>query len=242
MKNIAILGMGEVGKSLYLVYKESKKFNVLTKDKSENTEFNNIFVLNICIPYSNDFCDIVKTEIKNCNPKYTVIHSTIPVGTTNKIKCDLKYKNICHSPIRGNHPDLSESIKTFTKYIGCEDKKTSNKIKKHFKEIKIKSKSFKSSDNTELIKLLCTSYYGLCISWYNEIKKICDFFKVDYFDFLEWNITYNQGYKKMKNKNVIRPTLYPPNNKIGGHCIVPNAKLLNKQFNSKFLKHIIDLQ
>jgi hypothetical protein len=51
------------------------------------------------------------------------------------------------------------------------------------------------------------------------------------------NNIYNEGYSILK-PNVVRPTLSAPEGPIGGHCVVPNAKLLLKQVRSKFLKLI----
>ena len=47
----------------------------------------------------------------------------------------------------------------------------------------------------------------------------------------EWNKDYNNGYKKLDMDHVVRPVLTPPaflrpDGAIGGHCIIPNAKLL----------------
>lgn len=244
-KTIGILGVGEVGKSLYEVYSDySDEFDIILKDKNDyNTDLSNVYILNVCIPYSECFFNVVSSEILKNKPKYVIIHSTVPIGTTKKIKETTYFNNICHSPIRGNHPKLKKSIKTFIKYIGCDNKKISKKIKKHYKKIGIRSKILIDSDNTELLKLLCTTYYGLCISWHNEMKKICDYFNLKFENVENWNRSYNDGYFKMKLKKFIRPVLYnPPNGKIEGHCIIPNAKILNKQFESSMIKNIIELE
>jgi hypothetical protein len=44
----------------------------------------------------------------------------------------------------------------------------------------------------------------------------------------DFNKTYNAGY--VLKPNVIRPVLYAPSGKIGGHCVVPNAKILISQY------------
>ena len=80
---------------------------------------------------------------------------------------------------------------------------------------------------TEIGKLLDTSYYGLCIAWHGEMKKICNKFKVDFKKAVTgFNQTYNEGYKKLGKSNVMRPVLYPPKGGIGGHCICENAEII----------------
>ena len=57
---------------------------------------------------------------------------------------------------------------------------------------------------------------------------------------VDFNKTYNEGYKKIGKKNVIRPVLYPPKGGITGHCVIPNAKILRKRFKSRALDLILD--
>ena len=82
-------------------------------------------------------------------------------------------------------------------------------------------------------KLLSTTYYGMCIAYTEEMGKMCDQTGAD-FDIVveDWNNTYNEGYKKLNKPNVVRPVLFriPDGQKIGGHCVVPNAILLKKMF------------
>jgi hypothetical protein len=40
--------------------------------------------------------------------------------------------------------------------------------------------------------------------------------------------------------HVVRPILYPPDGPIGGHCVVPNAKILSEEYESEFLRFIIE--
>ena len=56
----------------------------------------------------------------------------------------------------------------------------------------------------------------------------------------KWNDTYNNGYKKLGKPNVMRPNLFPPdNNKIGGHCVIPNTQLLKNIFDSSAFDFIL---
>jgi UDP-N-acetyl-D-mannosaminuronate dehydrogenase len=238
--NIGILGYGQIGKALYKIYKEN---NIIPKIKDLDIKcnFKDLDILNVCIPFSEKFSKKIIFEIINNKPNITIIHSTVPIGTIRDIekKLNFKYK-IVHSPVRGNHPKLKKSIKTFLKYIGTNDINVGRLVKKHFKKIGIKSKILNSTEHTEAFKLFCTTYYGLCIVWHNEMKKICNFFDLDFDLIRDWNISYNYGYSDIKQKKYNRPILYySKNNKIGGHCIIPNAKMLNKQFNSTLIEEII---
>ena len=55
----------------------------------------------------------------------------------------------------------------------------------------------------------------------------------------EFNETYNDGYTKLGKKNVIRPVLFVDDKPIGGHCIIPNAKILDKYLKSEAISLVL---
>lgn len=230
--NIGILGYGEIGQAIAQFYTNPK-----IKDLNRDDGLKDLDILHVCIPFIPNFVKIIKNEIKKSKAKLTIIHSSTAPGITKKIG-----GMVVHSPVRGVHPNLYLGIKTFVKYIGADNKKAGQLAQKHLKSLGIKTKVLYPSSATELGKLLDTTYYGLCIAWHGEMKKFCDQFKVNFEDVAtKFNQTYNSGYKKLGKKNVIRPVLFPPtNNIIGGHCIIPNTKILKSHFKSKAFDLILD--
>jgi len=234
---IGILGYGEVGQAIAKFYKKPK-----VKDLNRDDGLEGVEILHICIPWSENFIEIVKKEIKKIKPKLTIIHSTVAPGVTKKIISALpkELRMIVHSPVRGMHPNLYGGIKNFVKYIGADNKKAGQLAKKHFESLGIKTKVFMPSVTTEIGKLLDTSYYGLCIAWHGEMKKLCDQYGVDFEKAVtDFNKTYNEGYSKLGKSNVVRPILYPPKCGIGGHCIIPNAEILKEYYRSQALDLIL---
>lgn len=239
MKNnnqkIGILGYGEVGRAIAKFYQNPK-----IKDLKRDDGLSGIEVLNVCIPWSEKFVDIVEKEIKKTKPKLTIIHSTVAPGITKKLS--QKFNGmVVHSPIRGIHPNLYGGVKTFIKYIGADNKVAGKLAVKHLKSLKIKTKLFTPSIITELGKILDTTYYGVCIAWHGEMKEICDKFGVDFESAVtDFNKTYNKGYKRLGKTNVIRPVLYPPQSGRPKHCIVPNATILNKYYKTPIFKLLLE--
>jgi hypothetical protein len=225
---IGILGYGEIGSSIDKLFHPRDK--VLVEDKNLNSRIGEqVEILHVCIPYSKDFIDIVAECTDRIKPELTIIHSTVKVGTTKELFDN--GINVVHSPVRGMHPNLTESLRVFTKFIGSDDLELGLKALNHFKELDITVAMLKSSSATELGKLLDTTYYGVCISFHSYANELCEEVGVPVEDVMGlFNTTYNQGYTKMNVTNVVRPVLYPPKGKIGGHCVVPNAKLLQEQF------------
>lgn len=234
------MGFGEIGKSVAKVYPKNK-YQILSKDLDHDFLNDSVSILHIAIPYDKNFIPDVVKQVKICKPRFVIIESTVDVGVTSKINKLLKNKIVVHSPVRGKHPNLTKSIKTFVKFVGADDKNIGEEVVKHYEQIGVNSKYFVPSSVTELNKILCTSYYGLCIAWAHEVNEICKKFKVDYSTFEEFNDTYNEGYKKMHLPNVIRPTLTPPKDGIGGHCVWENAVMFNKKMKSKYFDLIIGL-
>lgn len=236
-EKIGILGYGEVGQAIAQFYK-----NPRIKDLKKDDGLNGVEILHICIPWSKDFVRIAEKEIKKIKPKLTIIHSTVDIGTTKNLA--QKFSGmVVHSPVRGIHPHLYKSVKTFVKYIGADNKKAGRLAEKHLKDLGIKTKLFNSSLTTEIGKLLDTTYYGLIIAWHGEMKKFTDKFKVDFDKVVtDFNQTYNEGYKKLGKPNVVRPVLYPPGGPIGGHCVLSNTRLLKKHLSSKAIGLILDYQ
>jgi hypothetical protein len=239
-QTIGILGPGEVGRSINALY-EQQDCKPTMKDKSDTFNFKKLDVLNVCIPHSGEFIDTIKQEILQARPSLTIVHSTVPIGTTKQLVVLLNEEyNIVHSPIRGNHPDLTKSIQTFVKFVGSDEPKSLALATTHLRQLGIPVHCCGSYEKTEAAKLLCTTYYGLCIAWHNEMKKVCDKHDIDFDIVKHWNETYNTGYEQMGLKKFSRPVLTPPlNNKIGGHCVIPNAELLAADLKSNILMEIL---
>ena len=229
MVKTGILGYGEVGKAVAKFYN-----NPLIKDLERDDNLTGVEILNVCIPYEGDgFIETVVKEVNDIKPRLIIIHSTVAPGTTKKI-VDLTGIMVVHSPVRGVHPELAEGIRTFIKYIGADSEEAGRVAKEHLESLGIKAKVFIPSKTTELGKLLSTTYYGLCIAYHVEMKRICDQEGVDFEKAVtDFNKTYNEGYTQLGKANVIRPVLYPPKEGIGGHCICENVDTLKKFYNNE---------
>jgi hypothetical protein len=244
---IGILGYGEIGKSIARFYQSKKRFNLLVKDrKIDEFSEQKLDILNIAIPYFGErqFIDVVASVIKKNKPKLVIIHSTVVPGTTKKLIRKTKAK-IVHSPVRGVHPKLYEGIKTFIKFIGAGNTKTGQLAKKHFQSIGIKNvKILIPAAATELNKLIDTTYYAHCIVFTEYVDEIFRKYKIPFEAFQEFNLSYNEGYKKLGKTNVVRPTLLPTRKfdvpgKITGHCQIPNAQILEKLYPHSLTKQIL---
>jgi len=212
-----IIGVGEIGTALYNILSKVYKVDAIDEGEWEDITYD---IIHICFPYSKRFEREVKKYQKKYKPKYTVIHSTVPVGTSRKL-------NAIHSPIIGIHPYLEESIKTFTKYLGGQQ---ASKVANYFRKAGIKIYLVDKSETSELMKILSTTFYGVCIEYTKEVKRLCDKYKVPFEIWTIWTQSYNEGYSKLGYSEYTRPNLVPIMEKIGSHCILPNCDLLKSRF------------
>ena len=211
-----IIGFGEVGEALYEILINTKPV-ILDMEEGVTETFD---IMHICFPYSEYFVKEVKRYQSKYKPKYTVIHSTVPVGTS-------KQCNAIHSPIVGIHPHLVKSIETFTKFLGGKD---ADKVADHFREAGIKVYVTDKSETTELMKIMSTDFYGLCIEYTKEVKKMCVKYKVPFEMWTLWTDNYNHGYTTLGRPEFSRPNLIPITKKIGGHCILSNLSYIDNDF------------
>ena len=225
-----IIGGGEVGGALYNILSCHYPTILIDKNKERSCgEYKGEMVdyLHICLPYSKNFSKIVGNYQKEYKPRYTIIHSTVPVGTSRKLKA-------IHSPVRGIHPFLTEGLKTFVKYLGG---KQASQVADYFRRAGLRVYIYDKSETTELMKILSTTKYGLDIEYTKEVKRLCDKYRVPFSAWTIWTQHYNEGYSKLGYSEFSRPNLTPIIKPIGGHCVRQNYELLKSKFIS-FIKKL----
>lgn len=213
-----VVGLGEVGAALRTVL-----------DCDGHDPAKDIFAgdgpyafLHICFPHQDtphkkSFNDFTRGYIARFKPTYTVVHSTVPVGTCAAL-------GICHSPIRGKHPRLAESIKTFKKFVGGPGAQA---VAEEFQKYGIEAVAWPSSSDCEAQKLWDLAQFYWSIMIMREIHEYCDAHGLD-FDhvYTAGNQAYNDGYAAMDHSEFIRPILKFQPGPIGGHCVKQNVPLL----------------
>ncbi|MFH1317229.1 MAG: hypothetical protein ABII01_06945 [Candidatus Woesearchaeota archaeon] len=233
MKNVIIIGTGEIGSALIELLDESGKYKVFKKDIEPVHIDEPIDIMHICIPFFDNFNDIVINYINEYKPKLVIINSTVRPGTTRSI---FKKTNIhlVHSPVRGRHPKLLEGLKKFVKFIGPVTPEAGEMAKEHFESLGLKTEVFGSSVDSELGKLFETTYYAINIAFHQEMDRICQEFGADF----KYAVTRFSATQTMDIEHKVpRPLMFP--GIIGGHCLLPNIEILKKDISSDFLNAII---
>lgn len=216
--NHLIIGYGEIGQAISSLLNGNIEYIDFDKSNVNSKEFD---VIHICYGFSNNFVDSVKKYVSKYKYKYIMIHSTIEVGTTDK----LKEYNVIYSPVRGRHTGQGfvEDIKKYTKYYSGDIDK--NDIESYFKSVQFEM--VKDHKSLEFAKPLSTTYTLLNVLFEKWIYSKCMELGLDYeFVYREWNKTYNDNV----NPEWKRPVYNRMAGNVGGHCLIPNLDLINDDF------------
>ena len=235
-----ILGMGEVGQTLFDLLEDRKLDcvgidldNSKCKKYSENQVIKNPEYLHVCLPGElTGFTDIVVNWINKIkNIQVVIIHSTVKPGTTKIIQEKLSIP-ILFSPVRGVHKRFLNDIKKYTKFISFDGIEIDSKIKIDL-ENRFKKVDWMSTTKTaELAKILVdTTYYGWLINYAQITKMICEKENVNFEEM--WKFA-DEIHENLGN----RPKMFP--GIIGGHCVIPNLNLIEYE-NLDIIKKINEM-
>jgi len=226
-ERVLVIGLGEIGRPLFEIL--SEKFeDVQGLDKNQDVQIKlPIDVMHVCIPGDlENFSEIVLGYNEKYNPRLTIIHSTVQIGTTEKI--DKNIRGYCvHSPVRGKHYQMKKDLLLYTKYIGANEIDAGEMAYKHLSKARFKTEIMTSSRITEYMKIAETTYFAVLLAHAQEVKRNCD--KLD--------ISYDKAIKIFSEIKYL-PKVKILSSYIGGHCLIPNVILL-KKFKKSFLTDFI---
>lgn len=240
---VLVVGLGEVGRPLFELLRESEKFAVygwdVDKKKMQDVQQGDlpkeVDVLHICYPCRDQetFVKATVNNVRQFRPELTIINSTVPPGTTEKVYT-ISGGCMVHSPVRGMHKSR-EGMKRYLlfliKYIGGVDEESVRLARRHFEDLGLKIKVLNSPLETELAKLFETTYRAWMIACFQEMHRISRHFRADFDDVVDF----------LEDDHRIRfdrPIHFP--GVIGGHCLIPNIELLLKSYDSMFLRLILE--
>jgi UDP-N-acetyl-D-mannosaminuronate dehydrogenase len=222
---VVVAGLGEVGKPLFDLI--SKHYDVIGVDLSPVERIERTDILHVCYPFEiKDFIGETAHYIDLFKPALTIVNSTVAIGTTRSI-AERTGAAVVNSPVRGKHSRMLEELQIFTKFVGAIDPAAAEEAATHFQSVGLKTKILSSPEATELAKLTETTYFGVMIAWAQEVERYCDQSGQSYDEVVSF-------YEEIK--------FFPPvkyfAGTIGGHCVMPNIKILSKYSDSALLDAI----
>ena len=222
---IVVAGLGEVGKPLLELV--ASKYEVLAVDLASVPPRGPVDVLHVCYPFQiPDFIGETVRYIDLYQPALTIINSTVAIGTTRAIS-ERSARAVVNSPVRGKHARMVEEMRRYTKFVGTDDPVAAEHACRHFGSVGMRTRVLSSPEATELAKLTETTYFGLLIAWAQEIERYCDLLGQQYDEVTAF----------FEEIQFLPPVKYVPG-VIGGHCVMPNIRILSKCQRSDILEAI----
>ena len=235
-----VLGMGEVGETLFHLLEERNIDSIgidvdssKCKNYSKNDHIKNPEYLHVCLPGElSEFMDITLNWINKIDGlEVVLVHSTVKPGTTKKIQKKSKIP-VLFSPVRGVHKRFLDDIKKYTKFISSDKENIDPKIKLDLEKRFEKIDWMSTTKTAELAKILVdTTYYGWLINYAQITKMICEKEGIDFDEM--WKFA-DEIHENLGN----RPKMYP--GIIGGHCVIPNLNLIEYE-NMEIIKKINEM-
>lgn len=214
-----VIGAGEIGRAIHSVLDSHYPVFLYDVLKDDADVVHDVDFLHVCFPWSEDFVSEVERYQRMFKPKHTMVHSTVPVGTCKSL-------GVVHTPVRGKHWTMYRSLKTYTKFFGGPDASACADL---FLRIGVPVHVFQKAETTEFGKILETSYLGLNIRWAQEVDFYAKAYGLSYTEVWDKFIaTYNEHCEELGQPKF--PALVPIQEKIGGHCVLPNLAFLPPGF------------
>ena len=231
---------------IHIVEKGLEKFvnhavNAKTLEASLKPQESDIFIIAVPTPFKNNYepdIKYVEDAANNIAPyirpgNLVILESTVPVGTTKKLKKIFENNNvnteeiyIAHCPERVLPGNIMEELISNDRVVGGVNEESTYKAVEFYKNF-VKGNVLSTDSNTaELAKLTENSFRDVNIAFANEISMICD----------QNNINVNELIQ-LANKHP-RVNILQPGPGVGGHCIAVDPWFIvsQDQKNSKLIK------
>lgn len=222
--NVLVVGLGEVGGPLREILRT--KHETYGVDIKPPGDIPPCEIMHICFPYIEDakFVAEVARYIQKYKPQLTIINSTVGPGTTRRISQQAGTNALAYSPVRGKHAKMQVDMLHYVKFVGGMTPEAGRRAGEHFASVGMKTKVLGTPEAAELAKLTETTYFGVLIAWAQEVERYCKAVGANYEEVIAF-------YEEV---GFFPPVKYFPG-VIGGHCVMPNIRILKQNFTSGIL-------
>jgi UDP-N-acetyl-D-mannosaminuronate dehydrogenase len=224
---VIVVGRGEVGRPLFDIL--NRRFECISVDIEPVEVESPCSVMHICYPFQiPDFIGATIRYIQKYQPDLTVIHSTVCPGTTRRIQEAVGEQAIAYSPVRGKHRRMESDMLRYKKFVAATRPAFLSKALDHLSQAGFKTATFPSPEVAELSKLVETTYLGVLVGWAQEVERFA----------ARYGGTFEDVNAFIEEIDFLPSHVYPGH--IGGHCVMPNIAILQRQFQSSFLDVVVE--
>jgi len=156
-------------------------------------------------------------------PEVVVVNSTVVPGTTTEIQEKTGVAAV-YSPVRGKHARMTDELRRYRNFVAGASAEAVALVEEHFAAAGVTTQRMSSPEALELAKLMETTYFGILVSWAQEMDRFANAVDADY-----WETT-----AFLEEIDFLPPVVFQPGY-IGGHCVMPNLELLEQVRRSRFI-------
>jgi hypothetical protein len=226
-KLVVVAGLGEVGRPLLHIL--SNRFDCAGIDVEPVILENPCSVLHICYPFQiGGFVGVTAEYVHRLRPDLTIIHSTVPPGTTREVETALGDSLLAYSPVRGKHAHMEHDMTHYRKFVAAIRSDSLQAAREHLTQAGFRTATFPSPELAELAKLLETTSLGMLIAWAQEMERLAAVYGGAFKDVNAY----------MEEVAFLPSHIFP--GVIGGHCVMPNIELLKSRLESQFLDLVVE--
>lgn len=255
---IGIIGIGVLGTALKNTF-EKFKLNILCYDKYKYKD-NDITLIEIlicdiiflCLPtlfdsnkneYNKDSIYEIIDFLSEYNyDGFIILKSTVEPGTTKELQNKYTHIKLIHNPeFLSAKTATIDYINQKHIVLGKSKDIDINIIISFFKYyFPLAELSITKSDESEMMKIVCNSFYATKIQYFSEIKLLCDDYNIDYNNVK--NLIIKNGWINPMHTNIPG---HDGKLSFGGYCFPKDIKALNevlkkRKINNKVIQAVID--
>ncbi len=237
---LLVVGLGEVGSAVYSVARGSGVFDVYGYDVVESRSPNRleeipspVDYLHVAIPFQDpgQFLEAVRGYVERFRPRLVLVHSTVAPGTTRMLWRRLGV-SVAYTPVRGKHPCIEEHLRFWPKWVAVLPREALDEAAGHLEAMGLRVRRCECEpESLELAKLWETVYRAAMIAAWQEVHRMAMRFGADIGVVAEFVAEVHEVLRD-------RPVYYP--GVIGGHCLIPNTRILRSVYQSKLLDFILE--
>jgi UDP-N-acetyl-D-mannosaminuronate dehydrogenase len=226
-EKVIVAGLGEVGQPLLHIL--SRSFDCVGVDIDPVVVKGTVSVLHVCYPFQiPHYVQVTAEYIRRFRPVLTIIHTTVPPGTTRQVQDEVPESMVAFSPVRGKHVRMEQDMLRYSKFAAAPKQEAAAAAIDHLAAAGFKTATLPSPEIAELAKLLETTYLGVLIAWAQEMERLASQYQGSFADVNSL----------VEEVDFLPSHVFP--GVIGGHCVLPNIDLLRSRVDSAFLDLVVD--
>jgi UDP-N-acetyl-D-mannosaminuronate dehydrogenase len=223
---VVVAGLGEVGRPLMNILERTYRCAGIDIDPFTIEE--PVSVLHICYPFQIPrFVQVTANYMRRLRPQLTILHATVPPGTTRQVEEELPGSPLAFSPVRGKHVRMEQDMMRYNKFVAASKPEAQAAADEHLQRAGFKTATFPTPEIAELAKLLETTYLGVLIAWAQEMERLA----------AQYGGSYDDVNAFIEEIDFLPSQVFP--GVIGGHCVMPNIELLRSRVESAFLNLVV---